>query len=86
MTYNRIADERRPDMAGITWWTGERLAALGREIARGASYRAAAAALSRQYRRRITRAAVEGACRAQGLHGRARAGRPAMGRKRRRGP
>jgi hypothetical protein len=65
-------------MAGVTWWTAARIAALAKLLDGGLSYRAAAAQLSRRYRRRITRLAVEGICRDRGLHGRARAGRPRM--------
>ena len=63
-------------MAGIVWWTAPRLAALKKLVAGGASYRAAAAVFSRRYGRRITRAAVEGVCRAQGWRSSASGGRP----------
>jgi hypothetical protein len=41
-------------MAGVTWWTAARIAALAKLLDGGLSYRAAAAQLSRRYRRRIT--------------------------------
>ena len=63
-------------MAGITWWTPARVAALARLVAGGASYRRAAAELSRRYRRRVTVEAVSCRARAEGLHGRARGGPP----------
>jgi len=63
-------------MAGITWWTPARVAALARLVAGGASYRRAAAALSRRYRRRVTVRAVNRMASRAGLHGRARGGPP----------
>jgi hypothetical protein len=65
-------------MAGIVWWTAPRLAALRKLMAGGVSYRVAAAIFSGRYRRRITRAAVEGICRAQGWRGSAPGGRPRL--------
>jgi hypothetical protein len=66
-------------MAGITWWTPERLEALRACMAAGLSWRLAALELSRRYRRRVTQRAAQHAGRAAGIDGGGRAGRPKEG-------
>ncbi len=63
-------------MAGITWWTAGRIAALRAAVRAGASYREAAALLTARYHRRVTQGAVTRMCGRLGLHGQARGGRP----------
>jgi hypothetical protein len=67
-------------MAGITWWTPQRQAALGELLAVGLANGDVAAVLTRRFGRIITAAAVEHRARRLGLHSRARGGRPAKGR------
>jgi hypothetical protein len=63
-------------MAGIKWWTPERLDALRACVLKGLSWRLAALALTRRYRRRVTQRAAQHAGRAAGIDGGGKAGRP----------
>ena len=63
-------------MAGITWWTGRRQAALAGLLRAGLSHGDAAAVLTRRFGRRITADAAAHQARHLGLKSLARGGRP----------
>jgi hypothetical protein len=63
-------------MAGIKWWTDERVAFLRRLAAKGKSARRIAAAVSRRWKRRVSAKAVRDVAGSRGIRLLARGGPP----------